>query len=129
MNYVNIGLQRADLATWSTWESNIARTCSSNVDCNYYLAAIAYGYSCRHGGLYVHHGGSESARHVGSVNANSVLRIQLDGNIITWYRDGTQIHTVTETVTYPQNVFATIHDHQPACTQVTDLQLVHTSLS
>ena len=121
---MNIGLQAAS-ADWSTWESNIARTCNSNGDCGYYNAAIAYGFSCRAGGnLYVHYNNNEGYEYEGNFAAASVLRVEAIGNTVTWYRDGTQLKTVTESaVDYPLNVFATIHNVDAGCTPVTGLQL------
>ena len=53
-----------------------------------------------------------------------MLRVEAIGNTVTWYRDGTQLKTVTESaVDYPLNVFATIHNVDAGCTPVTGLQL------
>jgi hypothetical protein len=123
-NIVNIGLQAAS-ADWSTWESNIAGTCNTNGDCGYFVYGIAYGFSCREQGkLYIHYDNNEHYEEKGTYTADSVLRVEAIGNTVTWYRDGAQLKTTTESaVSYPLNVFATIHNPDASCTPVTNLQL------
>ena len=121
---VNVGFMRASNPSWSTWTANIQRTCTSNNDCGYYAAGIQYGFSCRNIGqqLHIHYNNKETFKRVGTFSSSNVLRIELNGNTIRWLRDGSVLHTQTETVDYPQRIFATAHD--TGCTsQLNDLRL------
>ena len=100
---------RASNTAWTTFENNIARRCNSNMDCNYCNAGVQYGFSCRMGGLYIHYNNQDMYKDVGAYTVDSVLRVELNGGTIRWTRDGTEVHSVTETVDYPQKIFATIY--------------------
>ena len=123
-DYVNIGFMRANNPSFSTWGTNIQNTCTSNSACGYYNAGVEYGFSCRAGGnLYLHYNNQESHTHLGTYSPSSLLRIELGANTVTWYRDGSQIAQKSVTPTFPQNMFATLHNVNANCVPVTNLRL------
>ena len=103
--------------------SNIARTCSSNSDCGYYLSGIDYGFSCRVGTLYTHYGNSEAYTNLGSYSSSTVMRVEIDGTTVTWKVDGNVRMTKTLSHSLPLNVFATLHNTDWCTPQVNEAAL------
>jgi len=121
--YVNIGLKSSAYSSWSTLTSNIARTCSSNSDCGYYLAGVDYGFSCRVGTLHTHYANSEAYTNLGSYSSSTVMRVEVDGTTVTWKVDGVVRMTKSLSHSLPLNVFATAHNVDSCSPQVADAAL------
>ena len=124
--HVNVGLKSSSYGSWPTFKSNIARTCTSNSDCGYYLAGVDYGFSCRQGNLYTHYANSEVHTHLGTYDSDTEMRIEFEGDTVTWRVDGVSRMTKTLTHSLPLNVFATMHDANSCTNQLNSAALVVT---
>ena len=113
--YSNVGLKASGSSQWSTFTSNIARTCTSNSDCGYFSNGIDYGFSCRVGTLYAHYGSNEAYQNFGSYSSSTVLRVEFDGSTVTWKANDVVKMTKTLSHSLPLNVFAVHHNSVPSC--------------
>ena len=124
--YASVGLKSSSYGSWPTFKSNIARTCNSNSDCGYFLEGVDYGFSCRHGTLYTHYGNSEAYTHLGAYSSATVMRVEFEGDTVTWRVDGVSRMTKTLTHSLPLNVFATMHEPNSCTNQLNSAALVVT---
>ena len=128
--YMNLGViseSNSDFA--STVKANIDSSCDScSSDCNSVCAfynKMDWGMSCRQDGFYLSYDGTDNNLKLGdSFTSSNVFRMQFDGNTVTFYQDGTLVHTITESsIAYPLNIMGVVHDNED-CTALDNLRLI-----
>ena len=92
-----------------------------------YNRGIEFGFDCRAEALYIHDNSVEMNKNMGNYEASDIMKLKMEDNVIRWYKNDVEIHSVTKSGPMDESykIFALIHNTETSCSEtLTDISIV-----